>query len=216
MRTKREGEVTAAWEAWRGGSVGHGNLEDMEGEGDGEEGKEDENDVRIGRRERTDTTPLESNLSFPTSLSHFLRALTASGWSALFSYSSPGTPEFSLLISLHLDTLFLWGREVGSHFMFQLSFYPFLSQQNPYRMHTPQCSMGEKDNVHSCGPGGLQVPAGRQAEPQHSSFFPCNYIHGNMNTEQIPALRALLFLCKIRKARCKKNQQKVVWDVWEG
>ena len=54
MRTKREGEVTAAWEAWRGGSVGHGNLEDMEGEGDGEEGKEDENDARIGRRERTD------------------------------------------------------------------------------------------------------------------------------------------------------------------
>lgn len=196
MRTKREGEVTAAWEAWRGGSVGHGNLEDMEGEGDGEEGKEDENDVRIGRRERTDTTPLESNLSFPTSLSHFLRALTASGWSALFSYSSPGTPEFSLLTSLHLDTLFLWGREVGSHFMFQLSFYPFLSQQNPYRMHTPQCSMGEKDNVHSCGPGGLQVPAGRQAEPSILLSFPATTSMGIWTRNKYQHLELYSFCAK--------------------
>lgn len=77
----------------------------------------------------------------------------------------------SLLTSLHLDTQFIWGREERSCLLFQLPFYPFLSQQNPYRMHTPLCSMRKRT---TCTPVALEAArhlwGGRQSPSALLSF----------------------------------------------
>lgn len=64
----------------------------------------------------------------------------------------------------------------------------------------------KNDNVHSCEPGGCRAPAGRQAEPWCSFFFPCNHICVNMNIQYQP-LDLYSFFVKLEKQDYRKSAE---------
>ena len=148
------------------------------------------------KTEKMNTTLMQSNFPFPISLSDFLRTLAGREWSALFTYvTSPGVPEVSLGL-LHL---------IHSFFVPTPSlFLPFSTK--PLQKAYTTVLDEKNDNVHSCEPGGCRAPAGRQAEPWCSFFFPCNHIYVNMNIQYQP-LDLYSFFVKLEKQDYRKSAE---------
>lgn len=148
------------------------------------------------KTEKMNTTLMQSNFPFPISLSDFLRTLASREWSALFAYvTSPGVPEVSLGL-LHL---------IHSFFVPTPSlFLPFSTK--PLQKAYTTVLDEKNDNVHSCEPRGCRAPAGRQAEPWCSFFFPCNHICVNMNIQYQP-LDLYSFFVKLEKQDYRKSAE---------